>query len=134
MLLSITRDRQERVQVWRAHIRTEQQHELLELQTAGDPVPQPDLGLLRKILDQIDTDPECWRQGQWNYCVVGWALHAAGIVRPADPTDPDAWLALGSYVLGLLPVEVRFLADCDNDRIDIDTVARAIAQRAGETL
>ena len=133
-MLLITEDRQERVRAWFLHIRQAQRRELDELNAAGEPVPQPDLGLLRKVLALIDNEPARWRQGQWNGCVVGWALHYAGIVRPADPSDPEAWLALGAYVLGLLPVEVRFLADCDNDRIDIETTSRAIALRVGETL
>lgn len=133
-MLTIPNERRYNVRLWTLKLAHLQHLETVEAWLRGDPIPEPQLPLLRKVLDRIDNDPTCWRQDSWNACVVGWAMHEAGVDVPVNPGNPDAWLQAGAATLGLLPGEVRYLADELNDRIDIDTVARVIAQRAGETL
>lgn len=133
-MLTIPKERAIDVKIWTAEVGHYQLTELIDRSRQGEPIPVPQLPLLRKVLDRIDTDPTCWRQDTWNACVVGWAMREAGVDIPTDPTDRDAWLHAGADTLGLLTCEVQLLADELNDRIDIDTVARVIAQRAGEML
>lgn len=114
--------------------------------------PTPNLPLLRKILEHIDTHPEEWDQSTFNpcgsvcntaMCVGGWACVMSGM--SAD--DASMWDA--RWYLGLTAPEaedlffntldgrhMQTIPDCRDATVRerVQLVAEAIAARAGERL
>lgn len=120
-------------------------------------VPEPNLPLLRKVLDHIDAHPDEWRQSVYGvqteestcgtaFCIAGHAAVMAG----AEPiwhgdggmtgvTDPEGggWVEVLDFAvgaLGLTYAEATYLFDGGNTRDEVQEYAARIAERAGETL
>jgi hypothetical protein len=117
-------------------LRLAQAEEIRRYHRRGRPVPDPNEALLRAVLTQIDLDPDSWDQSTWwssscgpRGCVGGWALHLAGITPPPVVGPGFIWLVATQTVLGLLPVEARYLTDPVNTRFDVDVVAAVILAR-----
>lgn len=117
--------------------------------------PTPNLPLLRKVLDHIDTFPEEHNQGIWGFeirwpdrtqdvvmrnrlegkcdtamCVAGWA------VALGDPTlFAGIWTSYdAAALLGLTASEAEDLFYASNTRDEIQRFAERVAARAGERL
>lgn len=124
-------------------------------------LPLPNLPLLRKVLDHIDTNPKEWQQGTWAndcgtaFCVAGHALNMDGQVQNTRDGitiqgkalwqscecedghrfgDVEIAHCAGMKVLGITDAEADDLFAGDNSRHRVQVVAERIAQRAGERL
>lgn len=116
--------------------------------------PTPNLDLLRRVLRQIDSDPDRWNQYTWgcraaapqcgtSYCVGGWACVLAKQSLVWDESQAYHVERDGKHcdihdvardLLGLTGLEADTLFDCHNKRGDIEHIAQRIAARAGEPL
>jgi hypothetical protein len=116
--------------------------------------PEPDLGLLRKVLDIIDAEPEHWDQRwfeeNWDSIVVGFLASQGKCGTTRCVAGWVDFLILGKVTqgsefaqekLGLLDAEAdalfyktsRYLNAADQ-RSAVQRVCERIAARAGERL
>lgn len=124
--------------------------------TTLDTLPQPNLPLLRKVLDHVDAHPKDWDQAFWgggqtagevakcgtSMCLSGWAQYLSGADRIGFGTSGEQVLGLTDdeaedlFVNTLDGREMRVVADCPSLSIRerVQRVAEAIAARAGERL
>lgn len=116
-------------------------------------LPEPNLPLLRKVLEHIDAHPEEWYQSSWGihtpqsacgtaFCVAGHAVMLSGegyTFAPDGEFYDSAELPVhpaeeAQKLLGLLDEEGDFLFAGSNTREHVQSIAEDIAMRASERL
>jgi hypothetical protein len=104
--------------------------------------PTPNLQLIRRVLNHIDTHPETWTQSRWYertpcgtaHCVGGWALAFNGNTGRLVFLSHSVARSMAQQALGLTGREARALFNGGNSRADVQRTAEAVAARAGERL
>jgi hypothetical protein len=117
--------------------------------------PRPNMPKIRRILRDIDANPETWNQEFYghktacgtSFCIAGHAVNNEGIgmawakhdcepfsFGASDTTDHRSIAEVAQDILGLTYSERSDLFDGENDRERVEDVCNQIAARAGEPL